>query len=156
MLPPGHTHIDVDQMFSTFSIFLDRHSVEYPEDLPEKLDAAYKKEDTKPTGKFLPAVFNFIGFFAPFLRDIGGLNSAHVFLFRKLPSGIVGMKVKQWHSTDCQWTGASNSPQEWIELMHEIPAGFPEVVLPHDIEDMLTDKVVKKYQPWLNSANFLK
>src|ERR1700728_3004068 len=99
MLPPGHTHIDIDKMFSTFAIYLNSHYVEFVTDLAEALKAAYKKEQTKPNGFFLPTVYNFVGFFAPFVRDIGGLNTAHVFLIRKLSSGKVGMKVKKWHST---------------------------------------------------------
>lgn len=58
MLPPGHTHIDIDQMFSTFSRWLDIHSVEFLEDLVEAINKSYKKETTKPSASFMPVVFN--------------------------------------------------------------------------------------------------
>ena len=54
MLPSGHTHIDINQMFSTFSIYLNSHSVEFVTDLAEALKAAYKKEQTKLNGFFYP------------------------------------------------------------------------------------------------------
>jgi|ERR1700722_8826531 len=151
MLPLGHTHIDIDQMFSTFSMFLDRHSVEFISDIRQAVDNAYKKEETKPKTAFLPVVFNWVGFFAPFLQDISGLNTAHVFLFRKLATGKVGMKVKQWHSTDSEWHGSVTLPNEWITLMHQFPTGFPETIAPHPVEDMLELEVVRKYNLWMSN-----
>jgi hypothetical protein len=152
MLPPGHTHIDIDQVFSTFSLWLDRHSVECVTDIIGAVDDAYKKDATKPKAYFLPVVFNFVGFFAPFVHDIGGLNSAHVFLFRKLVSGKVGLKVKKWHSTNCEWQGSIVAPNEWITLMSTFPTGFPETIAPHAIEDMITLDVVRKYNLWMSNV----
>jgi hypothetical protein len=156
MLPPGHTHIDVDQMFSTFSMYLDVHSVEFLSDLCTAVDKAYKKETTKPTSSFFPVVFNWVGFFAPFLQDISGLNSAHAFLFRKLSSGKIGMKVKQYHSTSASWTGSHEDPSGWMSLMHNFPSGFPEIVRPAQIEDMLEFDTIRKYNLWLTDANLIK
>ena len=118
MLPLRHTYIDVDQMFSTFSIFLNTHLLKYLEDVVPAIDKAYKKENTKPTASFLPAVFNWVGFFALFVQDLSGLNTAHTFLFRKLFSAKIGMKVKEYHSTSQNWIGNPNVPSEWLVFMH--------------------------------------
>ena len=37
---------NIDQMFSTFLMFLDRHSVEFISDIRQAVDNAYKKEKT--------------------------------------------------------------------------------------------------------------
>ncbi len=156
MLPSGHTHIDVDQMFLAFSIWLNTHSVECFEDLVAAIDIAYKKENTKPTASFLPMVFNWIGFFAPFTQDVSGLNSAHAFLFRKLASGKIGMKVKQYHSTSPSWMGSQQLPNEWIVLLHQFPTGFPELIHPTVIEDMLEFDTIRKYNLWLTAESLVK
>ena len=155
MLPPGHTHIDIDQMFSTLSMFLDRHSVEFIADILQAVNSAYKKENTKPKAAFLPVVFNFVGFLALFVHDLSGLNSAHVYLFHKLANGKVGMKVKQWHSTNSEWRGSVASPDEWITLMHQFPTGFPETIAPHPVEDMLDIETVRKYNLWMSDKGLL-
>lgn len=152
----GHTHIDVDQMFSTFSMYLDKNSVEYITDIAEALKSAYRKDETKPKGWFLPVVFNFVGFLAPFVSDLSGLNSAHVFLIRKLSSGVVGMKVKKWHSTDDEWVGDTVAPDDWIVLMKSFPAGKPEEVPYGEIDDMLTLDSIKKYSTWLSDSSIQK
>ena len=153
MLPPGHTHIDIDQMFSTLAINLKSNNIETPYHLIDRVNHAYRKEATKPTAAFIPDVWNFIGFLAPFVRDIGGLNTAHVFLIRKLPDGAVGMKCKKWHSTDDTWTGSLAAPDEWIQLLTSKPPGHPEVIAPEPIEDMLTLADINKYQLWLHSGS---
>jgi hypothetical protein len=152
MLPPGHTHIDVDQMFSTLSLHMDTHSVEFITDLIDKLDLAYKKESTKLSGLFLPVVFDWISFFAPFLKDISGMNSAHVFLIRRLSTGEVGLKVKKWHSTEDSWVGSLNDPAEWAEVMTDFPEGHPVTILPTTIQDLVTTDVIKKYNPWMSNS----
>ena len=156
MLPPGHTHVDIDQMFSTLSIYLKHSRVEIPTEMPAKVEQAYRKESTKPTSSFLPCVFNFVGFLAPFVKAISGLNSAHVFLIRKLPTGNVGMKIKKWHSTSEPWMGSITSPDNWIELLSSKPPGFPAIVPPIQIEEMPSIDVIKKYNRWLSESNFEK
>jgi hypothetical protein len=123
MLPPGHTHIDIDQMFSTLSIYMNTHSVYSLDDLVECLDKAYKKDITKPSGGFITEVYNFMGFFAPFVRDIAGISKPHVFLIRKQADGSIGMKVKKWHSSAEGWLGDVNNEMGWMNIMIDYPTG---------------------------------
>ena len=149
MLPKGHTHIDIDQMFSTYSIYMDSHSIETLPELVTKLSHAYKKAETRPTGAFLKTVYNWIGFFAPFSREISGLNSAHVFLFKKLENGSVGMKAKKWHSTDDEWIGSMDDPHNWMKIMPQFPEGFPETVDRNAIEDLPELDEIRKCSLWM-------
>ena len=154
MLPPGHTHIDVDQMFSTFSKWLDTHSIHSLSDLLSSVDSAYRGDSTKPTAFFLPTVYNFIGFFAPFMRDLGGLNTAHVFLICKQPNGLVGIKVKKWHSVDSKWLGADSNPNDWFSCFNkgQYPPGFPGEVAPLPLEDNMTEDILSKWRKWLRPS----
>ena len=40
--------------------------------------------------------------------------------------------------------------------MHQFPSGFPEIVRPELIEDMLQFDVICKYNLWLFDANLVK
>ena len=62
----GHTHNNLDQVFSTASIYQDSHSIFSFTHLIQSLRLAYKKDDSKPSGAFLPAVWNWIGFLGAF------------------------------------------------------------------------------------------
>ena len=150
MLPVGHTHIDVDQMFSTFSLWLDKHSVEHVNEIVDKVGEAYKSQQTRPSASFIPVVFNWAGFFAPFVCDMSGLKSAHVFLIRKLPSGKVGLKAKKWHSTDDCWTGSADLPDEWMEVFHSVPRGNPTEIQPSLNEKIPEFKEIQKCRMWLS------
>jgi hypothetical protein len=97
-LPFGHTHVDVDQMFSTFAIWLLTHTMMFVSSLVRMLCSVYHKERTIPSRSFLTTVFNWKGFFAPHMVKLHGLHAAHVFLIRKQENGVA-MKYKKWHST---------------------------------------------------------
>jgi hypothetical protein len=93
MMMPGHTHIDIDQMFSTLAIYSEKHSMGFMGAMCDYVAAAYKSKKTQPASKLLGTVFNWIGFFAPHVQHLHGTKSPHVFLLRKLPNGSVGLKV---------------------------------------------------------------
>ena len=68
-------------MFATFSIWLNNHSIQFVTDLVTTLPKAYTSSMTCPFGTFLSKIYNWKGFFAPFLPQLQGISSAHVFLF---------------------------------------------------------------------------
>ena len=93
MMMPGHTHIDIDQMFSTLAIYADKHSVDFMGTIAEAIAKAYKSKKTKPSSHILGTVFNWMGFLAPHTQQLSGTKSPHVFLLRKLSDGQIGLKV---------------------------------------------------------------
>jgi hypothetical protein len=44
-----------------------------------------------------------------------------------------------------------HDPGEWAKVMTDYPVGHPITVLPTNIQDLLTDDVVKKYNPWMST-----
>jgi hypothetical protein len=124
-LPPGHTHVDVDQMFSTLAIWLLTNTVEFITGVVDALRKAFKYKKPTPTGSFLEEVYNWKAFFGPHLHDVHGLTKPHVFLVRHLQDGRVGVKFKKWHSSTEGWVGHEHTADDWIYLLSSFPSGFP-------------------------------
>lgn len=120
-LPPGHTHIDIDQMFSTFAIWLLSHSVFFISNLVDKLKTCYKPHHG---GTFLPHIYNWKGFFAPHMKDIKGLSAPHAFLIRLQPDNSVGIKFKTWVTASTPWEGFSGHSEQWLSIMRTYPDGI--------------------------------
>jgi hypothetical protein len=146
-LPPGHTHIDIDQMFSTFAIWLLRHAVFFITSFISALVTAYKTPSTRPSGSFLQHVYNWKGFFAPHMCDIQGLTTTHAILLRELPNKTVGIKFKSWHSSPTLWKGDSHYPSEWLNIMSSYPSSHPPVIQPSLLETEVTLSYVENLLP---------
>ena len=132
-LPPGHTHVDVDQMFSTLAIWLLTHTLWFLTDLVRMLSTVYQKQGTVPQGSYLQTIFNWKGFLAPHMTTIHGMKAAHVFLIRRQPDDRVGLKMKKWHTTEDPWTGSNANPKDWIYLLSSMPSGIPDQLQPQQI-----------------------
>jgi hypothetical protein len=138
-LPPGHTHIDIDQMFSTFAIWLLRNAVLFITGFIAALAKAYNKSpSTRPTGSYLQQIYNWKGFLAPHMCDIQGVTTTHAILLRELPDNSIGIKFKSWHSSSTPWEGDSHHPSEWLNIMSSYPSGRPPVIPPSLLETEVT------------------
>ena len=155
-LPVGHTHVDIDQVFSTFAKYQKHHSLEFITDCINALPVAYPSADTRPLANFLPEVYNWVGFLSMFVKDISGIFNGHAFLMRKTTNNKVGLKFKSYHSADVQWTGTADAPEEWAILCDEFPAGSPTVIDPQPIPDMITPEIIKKYAPYMSKKSLHK
>ena len=81
-LPPGHTHVDIDALFSLLSKameLLDAGS--FTTFLTRFLKEAYKGSKNKPALRRLDAVFDFKAFVDPFLRDFSHFQEYRSFRF---------------------------------------------------------------------------
>ncbi len=58
MLPVGHTHVDVDQMFSTISKKIKRKNIENIPDLLKNINAAFVSEKTKPKIRLIHQIWD--------------------------------------------------------------------------------------------------
>jgi hypothetical protein len=128
-LPPGHTHVEVDQMFSNLVIYILSNLVQYITDLIGVLTKSNPTSETRPTGAFLSTVFNWKGFLAPHSHDLTGLNKPHAFLLQHQPDGTVRIKFKSWYSSTEQWTGDPTLLQQWLNLMNSYPKGIVNIKL---------------------------
>ena len=70
MLIPGHTHEDIDQMFSTLSKYYWSHSLHSLKDIKEFVKSAYKDPSKTPDVYIMSWIWNFREFFESHLSRI--------------------------------------------------------------------------------------
>ena len=94
-LQPGHTHEDIDQMFSTLSLWLDTNSIGSIPSLISNLPKAWNKSPSyRPEIKCFPAYMNWSQWLAPHLKDFSGHGNSYAFIFRLQSNRRPGMKMK--------------------------------------------------------------
>ena len=103
-LPVGHTHEDVDQMFSRFSLYLEKHDAVTPGELASALQASYTP---MPQICEIMETYDIKDLFQPHLEDIHGHTGPHHYRFR-LVGEEVEFKYKNW-STDKEWLPVSEN-----------------------------------------------
>eukprot|EP00731_Ephydatia_muelleri_P038423 Em0757g1a len=107
-LPVGHTHEDIDQMFSRFSSYLNKNDAVTPGELMEALRKSYSPE---PDVHVLEQseVFDFKAWIEPHLEEMHNHVAPKHFIF-KLVDGSLVFKYKYW-ATDPKWEPYNSSIQ---------------------------------------------
>ncbi|KAL6069185.1 DUSP domain-containing protein [Balamuthia mandrillaris] len=80
-LPPGHTHEDVDQMFSTFHKALLKFDIETLEQFFTFINSSYLTDETHPELHPLEWVWDFKGWLHPFMVNLEGHSQPLFFKF---------------------------------------------------------------------------
>jgi hypothetical protein len=57
-LPPGHTHEDIDQMFSTWNVHYWKKGLQSVNDISQFINWAYSNPETRPTFKMIEYCYN--------------------------------------------------------------------------------------------------
>lgn len=101
-LPVGHTHEDVDQMFSVVRTGIRGCPQVYSvEDFVAKIPEWFTKQRTRPTCHYYTNAWDWKTWLTPFLaQNISGQSKPHVFHFIRtpnLPTSII-METKEYHS----------------------------------------------------------
>jgi hypothetical protein len=80
-LPVGHTHADIDQMFSRFSMHLRKHDAHCRQSLCTELQNAFHLADSETTTAYLDRITNFSDWVEPWLENsfFRGLSAYHQF-----------------------------------------------------------------------------
>lgn len=115
----GHTHEDIDQCFSCFSRWLDKHRAYTLEDMMEGFEKCYTP---RPTSILLEDIFDFKSWITPHLNDLTGHQDPHQFRISRDENGKAFIATKSW-CTDPEWTysiGSCNGV-----LVKDIPPGVP-------------------------------
>ena len=119
----GHTHEDVDQLFSRISSRIRRLNVPTLQDLLQQIPKAYLKHNT--TAERLAAVFNVRDWLSPSIEVMQRHSKPHVFKITKDESGRAVLMTKMW-STSAEWQTPTGSPY----LLSNHPDGQPDMVRP--------------------------
>ncbi|XP_061171052.1 uncharacterized protein LOC133180592 [Saccostrea echinata] len=116
----GHTHEDIDQVFSKFSHWLGRHAAMTLMKLMNGFEACYTPG---PHSIKTNRVYNITEWITPFLNTIKNHSKPHVFKILQDETGKAKLYWKKW-STDKEWTDSSNY------LLKENVVGSPLVIEP--------------------------
>ncbi|XP_060561179.1 uncharacterized protein LOC132720949 [Ruditapes philippinarum] len=112
----GHTHEDIDQLFSRFSVRASREDIFIMDDLITTFEKCYKQLPV--TGMKIAEVYNFQEWLQ--LNNIKNHSHPHVFKFTRNEDGKAIMKYKKW-STDKKWITSTGSDKYILQDMDDSP-----------------------------------
>ena len=92
-LPVGHTHEDIDQMFSRLAVYLHKHRAFSPEELAVCVQRSYRKDEERPTVAHWTSVANISDWMKPYAVDFKDHTRFRHFKFSRLSNGKVVMMV---------------------------------------------------------------
>ena len=118
----GHTHEDIDQMFSRISIALNDVNTETIQDLCERIPGAYTPAPTVEEVHMTP---NFRDWIKPHLLNLQGQSAPHSFKLSLGEDGHILLQSKQWTRRE---TWLAPEGMRFLRVQHvlgDIP-GWPE------------------------------
>ena len=150
-LSPGHTHGEVDRMFSRFGHLRKEHNCDTPAEFMTKwYKYAYRNPTRMPELKIVQFVYNWKGYFkGHYHENIQGHSRPRAFLFKKNPSnGIVQFWAKESALADA-WIGRSDDNLHGWEILFSVPTGPVGIFRPVPLHlDKYRD--VRKTYDWLS------
>ena len=163
-LPVGHTHEDIDQMFSRFSYAIAGTNVESVQDLVLRIESAYKP---KPFVEEVRYTADFRDWIRPMLLKLKGHSNPRVFKFSRNDEGIVALQCKL-NTGRRKW-----KPEEGLiylknkDEQSELPAMVPTAAQYHlNLEEILLgvkkvdemflkENSVEEWEEWVESHRAL-
>eukprot|EP01103_Thecamoeba_quadrilineata_P019099 TRINITY_DN75_c0_g1_i3.p1 TRINITY_DN75_c0_g1~~TRINITY_DN75_c0_g1_i3.p1 ORF type:complete len:751 (-),score=109.78 TRINITY_DN75_c0_g1_i3:31-2283(-) len=142
----GHTHEDVDQLFSTFAVPMKETSVSSLPQFIEYLDKWYPRANSRPTAIFLTCLYDFKTWLEPHLARLEGHSKPHSFLFKKDVDGDVKLWYRDYCSSKEDWQGDQNN--NGVALFIDLPQSLPSQVNP----TVFTEHLITKMQENLKWA----
>ena len=110
-LPKGHTHEDIDQMFSRIAAYLRKHDCPSPRAFLDCIRSAYTYKKTVPTVEHLTHVANISDWISDYIAVLPHISQWHQFQLRAQGLGKdkeVRLRVREWIATDddrSRWCG---------------------------------------------------
>ena len=119
----GHTHCDVDQMFSTYSqYFNNQNSIPSPIHFMDMIDKIYVKESTRPQVSWMTQQFDWKGMFRTEVNHFENISQYHGFKFT-CQNGIPKFQVRKLNYLNGPWIG----PEEKVDTFFDIFNDFEEM-----------------------------
>ena len=152
-LSPGHTHGDVDRMFSRFGHLRKTINCDTPEDfITTWKKLAYRNIVKAPAIKFVRFVYDWKGYFrGNYHENIQGHSRPRAFLFKKNDiNGIVQFWVKE-SALSPSWIGRTDDNLHGWEILYDVPSGPVGIFRPVPLKQELYCDVRKTFK-WLAPA----
>jgi len=118
----GHTHEDIDQMFSCVARRLLKHDAVTLKELKHEITLSYTPEIEVVE---LGSMFDVKTWMEPVQRDISGHIHHHQFKIERNEQGRAVLWYKKW-STSTEWL-----PEGGIQITDGVPAGEPAILQPN-------------------------
>ena len=141
----GHTHEDVDQLFSRFSQRLGWNEAKT---IPQLMDQFEKSFTPKPTSVLMDKQYNISEWMTPYINAISGTMKPHLYKIKLNDTGKAYIQTKQW-STDESWAD-TDKEYEGL-LLKKIPAGAPRKAEPDNLNDIEWERCKMSYQSCASS-----
>ena len=129
----GHTHIDVDQMFSRISVATERSGCLTPQDLLRIIRRSYKQgqgetthEGAQPQYANTQSLYAVREWLLPHMQQLHGLSGFHSFVILRNTEGKAVLHFKPWCTS--QWEADAYEP---VELLRTMPTGLPDLIKPN-------------------------
>ena len=145
-LPTGHTHEDIDQMFSTWNTHYWMSGLSSPVAVPKFLTWAYPDETKRPQFQMVQFCFNFKKWFETFRTSLKGHSQFRSFKFvlEKLQLDSNVSLFYKSTSLEETWKGISSSNNNEILLFSSFPdvSENPSLISPKPLDtDLITDLI---------------
>jgi hypothetical protein len=142
-LPVGHTHEDIDQIFSRLSVYLACHNAFNLEQLHEAIRGSYQtKEGHRAQCEFWDRCTNFSDWIAPYLNNYDGISGFRQFRFFE-KDGEVIVQARAHTSLKEEWAGIRGQ-DALTKVFKSLPPTEMVDVPPTQRRPLLTDELVTK------------
>ncbi len=120
MLPVGHTHIDVDQMFSTIAKKYKRKNVENLHEMIKLIHSAFISEEKRPKVRLIHQIWNFKEWMNEFIEPFSGIQKFHSFKIN-FDENVTYPSVKyKVYCSDMEWIGKFEVIRHNLEIEPEL------------------------------------
>ena len=145
-LPVGHTHEDIDQMFSTWNVHYWMTGLQSPIAVPSFLEWAYADSQYRPSFKMLHYCFNFKQWLKEYGVSLTGHSSFRSFkmhLDQLQHSSNVALSYKEC-SLQQDWIGLNGINSPGIILFHSFPdiTHIPTLIEPQELNHELLETLL--------------
>jgi hypothetical protein len=142
-LPVGHTHEDIDQIFSRLSVFLACHDAFNMEQLHEAIRGSYQTKDGhRAKCEFWDRCANFSDWIKPYLTNYDGISKFRQFRFY-MKDGVVRVQARVHTSQKEEWAGIRGQ-DPYTDVFRTEPPSRMEDVPVTQRRELLIPEVVKK------------
>ncbi|XP_030853406.1 uncharacterized protein LOC105447505 isoform X3 [Strongylocentrotus purpuratus] len=145
-LMKGHTHEDIDQLFSRISTYTSKHNIPTLSSLLHHIPKSFNKPNT--TAERIETIFNIRDWLQTQLNKPSHHSLPHQFKITKVEGKAI-IQTKKW-SNSSAWQATTGSSH----ILSEHPSGTPDVVC-RKMEELHVNNLYRdmaKYLPYLNDS----
>jgi hypothetical protein len=141
-LPVGHTHEDIDQVFSRLAVYLDCHDAFNVAQLHDAIKRSYQsREGHRAITGHWDRCANFSHWIKPFLSNYDGISRFRQFRFYKI-DGVARVQARQHTSQKQEWAGIRGQ-DAWTPVFRQTPPSTMRHVPATQRRPIVTPKMVE-------------